>query len=649
MGPTPAEADTLELGRRLDALHQLLYTRGGIRPSNAAVEELTKVLLLCIAAQRYPNLEVGGHGTLAEVLNPERVRVLEDLRSLKEAFGKVNALPELGGRVPGGTIQSVWPADEPLRITRGDVAAEAIDILQSIPLGLGNSVDVAGTAFDVFLRGRYEHAGGLGTYLTPHSVVQAMVEIGFELIDPFSQWDGRSPVMGDPCCGSGRFLIGMIEHALGLARADEASLHEAVVGADQSAASVAMARVNLLAYGLPPADVFTVDDSITDSSLDRLRGGLRLILTNPPFGDGKYDSREGIRRAASQLPGVSAKSRTDPALAFVARCVDLLAPDGVAGIILPDGVADGPHVRELLLGDERLVDAVRLEGVVSLPSATFAPAGTMAKTSVVFLRRARSNDARVFLARADHVGHVMKQGAVATDPEGDDLPGLSDVVRGVIGARGDVDDAGGRVVSIEPSLLTSLDASSIDGDAIRARQDATAAGGRELSEVLRGSKKRRAPFEDGVPFVSVLHVDELGNVDWVQAQSYRPTTPGIAARGGQILVSLLNPSKFRATVIPDACTVVHCSPEFGVFDAVIDPYAALALLQHPLVRAQIAPLGRGTSSSRRRIESGDVLRLVAPSFDDDWVDKTGAAVSEALAVTAGARSRLRAAYSSYDN
>lgn len=649
MGQTLAEADTLELGRRLDALHQLLYTRGGIRPSNAAVEELTKLLLLCIAAQRYPMLEVGDHGTIAEVLSPDRVRVLEDLRSLKEAFGQVNALPELGGRVPDGTIQSVWPADEPLRITRGDVAAEAIDILQSIPLGLGSSVDVAGTAFDVFLRGRYEHAGGLGTYLTPHSVVQAMVEIGFELIDPFHEWDGRAPVMGDPCCGSGRFLIGMIEHALGNARADEASLHEAIVGADQSASSVAMARVNLLAYGLPPAEVFTVDDSITDSSLDRLRGRLRLILTNPPFGDGKYDSAEGIRRAASQLPGVSTKSRTDPALAFVARCVDLLAPGGVAGVILPDGVADGPHIRELLIGDERLIDAVRLEGVVSLPSATFAPAGTMAKTSVVFLRRAQSDGARVFLARADHVGHVMKQGTVATDPDGDDLPILSALVREVVATGADDFDSADRVLFVEPTLLTSLDASSIDGDAIRARHGAAAAGGPEVSQFLRASKKRRAPFEDGLPFVSVLHVDELGNVDWVQAQSYRPTTPGIAARSGQILVSLLNPSKFRATVVPDAYEVVHCSPEFGVFDAVIDPYAALALLQHPLVRAQIAPLGRGTSSSRRRIDSGDVLRLVAPAFDDDWVDKTGSVVSEALAVTAEARSRLRAAYGSSDS
>ncbi len=95
-------------------------------------------------------------------------------------------------------------------------------------------------------------------------------------------------------------------------------------------------------------------------------------------------------------------------------------------------------MRELLLGEPRLVDPVHLEGVVSLPTATFAPAGTMAKTSVVFLRRGRddTNGRRVFLARADHVGFVMRKGFVAVDPEGDDLAEVAQAVAGVLDGRG---------------------------------------------------------------------------------------------------------------------------------------------------------------------------------------------------------------------
>lgn len=648
MDAARATPDHIYLAHRLNELHQLLYARGGIRPSNAAVEELTKLLLLRIAAHRHPRRRVGER-LLAELIDPTMLRSMSDPQPLKDAFAAVNKLPDLGGRLPGGEVQSVWPTDEPLRITRCDVLAEALAILDGIPLGTGATIDSIGTAFDVFLRGRYEHAGGLGTYLTPESVVRAMARIGFELVDPLVDGAGDTPVMGDPCCGSGRFIVGMLEEARSRGEVgDVDGLGESIFGADQSSASVAMARVNLLAYGLSHPEVFTVEDSIVDGALDRLRGSLRLILTNPPFGDGKYDSPEGIARTCEQLPGLGTKGRVDPALAFVARCVDLLAPGGVAGIILPDGVADGPHMRELLLGESRLVDPVRLEGIVSLPTATFAPAGTMAKTSVLFLRRGGEDRSgrRVFLARADHVGFVMRKGAVAADPGGDDLPEVARTVVAALDGRSVPDPAAGKVLMSDLGSLASLGAASLDSDALCARSSLSRQGGQSLGEILRIVKKRRIEPRADIPFVSVLHVDELGNVDWLQAAAYKPTTPGVVAHSGEIIVSLLNPAKFRATVIPAAVPEIHCSAEFGIFEPTISPYAALALLQHPLVRAQIAPLGRGTSSSRRRIDSQDVLRLVSPPFDDDWVDKTDRLVADALAVVAEGRTRLASAYGS---
>lgn len=642
VGTGGMKLDHVELARRFDDLHQLLYTRGGIRPTNAAVEELTKLLLMRIAADRHPELSIDGYGRLSEVLAPQSVRQLSDPLPLKEAFKSINKLADFGAQVPGNGIQPVWPTDEPLRITRSDIAAEALEIVLSIPLGVGGTLDVLGTAFDAFLRGRYEHAGGLGTYLTPHTVVQTMVEVGFSLVNPFAAWDGRAPIMGDPCCGSGRFLIGMVEHARKSGGARHDQLFQALVGADQSAASIAMARVNLFAYGLPPAEVFAVEDSITDSAIDRLRGKLKLILTNPPFGENKYDSALGIRRTAALFRGLGGKQRVDPSLAFVARCIELLAPEGVLGIILPDGVANGSHMRDLLLESSRLIDPAHLEGVISLPSATFAPAGTVAKTSIVFIRKGISSGGRVFLARADHVGHVMRKGVAAPDPDGDDLPQLTQDVCTML--EGTDKSFVSQVASIERRILTAVDASSVDADALKARQVLVEAGGKPFHIFLRPTKRRRMSHAANAPFVSVLHVDELGNVDWLQAENYNPTTPGIWASSGQIIVSLLNPAKFRATVVPERYVEIQCSAEFGVFDSSINPYAALALLQHKLVRVQIAPLGRGTSSSRRRIESVDVVNIIAPPHDDSWVEKAGAQVADALFAVAEARSKLTATY-----
>ena len=473
MSPAP-----IELAKELDGLHQLLYTRGGIRPSNAAVEELTKLLLLRIAAEREPDTVVAGFGSLASVLDRVLLGTDDSIPRAKAAFRVANSLPPLGARLPSGQVQPVWPLDEPLRITRPDVLSEAVRILGGIELGAVGAYDPVGTAFDVFLRGRYEHAGGLGTYLTPEGVVKLMVTVGFELLAAAKPEDDSSALMGDPCCGSGRFLVGLL-HEARRRGIDECWLESGgpLFGADQSASSVAMARVNLMAAGIRTPEVFVVGDSITDQQVSQQRSRFSLILTNPPFGDKKYDSAEGIERTAYCFPILAGSPRVDPALAFVARCIELLAPGGIAGIILPDGIGDGRAMRELLLGRSRLDLPLGVEGVISLPSATFAPAGTTAKTSVTFLQKAPAESRKhVFLARADHVGFVMSKGSPTCDPGGDDLPGITADIRRFI-ASPDCWQPSKRVARRRFAELSSLDASTLDEDAEAARARTQGRGG----------------------------------------------------------------------------------------------------------------------------------------------------------------------------
>jgi hypothetical protein len=75
---------------------------------------------------------------------------------------------------------------------------------------------------------------------------------------------------------------------------------------------------------------------------------------------------------------------------------------------------------------------------------------------------------------------------------------------------------------------------------------------------------------------------------------------------------------------------VWCSMEFGVFQAHGDPYETLVLLHHPHVRAQLSPLGRGTSSSRRWIEPGDLFGVYAPLIDASRLREQANALRVAL-------------------
>jgi hypothetical protein len=187
----------------------------------------------------------------------------------------------------------------------------------------------------------------------------------------------------------------------------------------------------------------------------------------------------------------------------------------------------------------------------------------------------------------------------------------------------------------------TLDPARLDPDALAARQRLLDDGGVELREYLAPVPRSRAR-EVSTPYLSVLHVDELGTVDWQAVGAHAPTTPGIYAEPGDLVVSLLNPAKLRAAVVPGER--IQISGEFGVFRAVGDPYAVLGLLYSPPVRAQLRPLGTGTSSSRRRIDADDVLSLVVPKLEPSTMDALASSVRAAQAQISDGRARLWRVY-----
>jgi predicted RNA methylase len=602
----------IRLARQFEDLHQLLYTHGGISPTNAALEEVAKLIFIRLWSLRDP------------AAPPDLFEREPTGSGFKHAFAAALASGALRARTAAGDLEPLWPLDEPFRLNNDQILAEAVRIVcDAVTDGPKDVSDPLGTAFDALLSGRYDHAGGLGTFLTPSSVARMMAEVGADLLEP-GLLDG-GPV-GDPFCGTGRFLVALLETV----RTAQ------VFGADQSPSAVAKARVNLLLYGVVEPSVWTVADSVTDAAVDRLRNRAPLVLTNPPFGEHKYASAEGIRRTAEDIPSLAGASRIDPALAGVVRCVDLLAEGGVLGIVLPDGVIESPAFDEFIHSGRK----VHVAANVSLPTATFALSGTVAKTSAVFLRRGRA-PRRVGLARVDHVGYLRQAGRAAPDPNGSDLPQVSAALREGLRA----DESGTLVVTRTRPLVAivapghSYDPSRLDPDALRARADVASGGGVELRDLLTAVRPRRSK-EIRSPYISVLHLDDLGNVNWAEANGYTPSTPGFVARGGEIIVSLLNPARLRAAVIPEHLAEVQVSPEFGVFTTHDRPYAVLALLLSDAVRRQLAPLGRGTSSSRRRIEAEDVLSAIVPKLDDERRSELDATLRAAYATVADGQATL---------
>ncbi|MDH3601471.1 MAG: SAM-dependent methyltransferase, partial [Candidatus Tectomicrobia bacterium] len=262
--------------------------------------------------------------------------------------------------------------------------------------------DVLGRAFDVFLRANFDSKGGLGIYLTPAPVKQAMLEIAFhdileetpELLSA-READGK-PVFRycDPACGCYSFGVvglGYLERALAQLTGRETGpdqmrndlfedmCEHSFVGADSAPLMVTLARVNMALLGAPKAKIFYSENSLISEQLQPC--SFDLICTNPPFGTPKFNKsqarakqdyeakmeeilekfrsdlteREGRGGGFDYEPTVAGlamggkpngkgvwqaakPTSIDPAVLFLDRCLQLLKPGGRLLIILPDGV-----------------------------------------------------------------------------------------------------------------------------------------------------------------------------------------------------------------------------------------------------------------------------------------------------------------------
>ena len=183
-----------------------------------------------------------------------------------------------------------------------------------------------------------------------------MARMAFHDIPDGDLWAGfpENPtfLMGDICCGTGSMLVGGLaeikrrvlqsvnydldQQLLWLQKLKEHS----VFGADASPGSITKAHLNLLTFGATAHRLLRVEDFVTDPVVDRLIKKVNLIMTNPPFGKGKYDDEVGLKKmrtgdlelgwtwSSGHPDKKKPLAKADPAALFIDRNLQLLKPGG---------------------------------------------------------------------------------------------------------------------------------------------------------------------------------------------------------------------------------------------------------------------------------------------------------------------------------
>ncbi|MDF1866714.1 MAG: N-6 DNA methylase [Saprospiraceae bacterium] len=308
---------------------------------------------------------------------------------------------------------------------------------------LDASIDVKGMAYETIVSNTLKQEAG--QFFTPRNIVKSMVEI----LNP-----QETDRILDPACGSGGFLVMVLDHVRkqiatemfpnleGPFLAEKFNSFEvnervriyaenSIFGFDFDPDLKKAARMNMVMSGDGHANIFHVNslaypnwehpteiEKINTSisrSLKELkdldnnygtdaRGKFDMVFTNPPFGAKvKVEEEIASRYFLSQYSNA-------PEVLFIEACYDYLKEGGKMAIVLPDGILGNPNtlpVREWILDKFRILASVDLAVEAFLPQV-----GVQA--SLLFLQKKTeverqlaqdsSEDYDVFMAIAEKLG-----------------------------------------------------------------------------------------------------------------------------------------------------------------------------------------------------------------------------------------------------
>lgn len=216
-----------------------------------------------------------------------------------------------------------------------------------------------------------QSAGNAGEYYTPRAVTQFMVDI----LNP-----QLGEVAFDPACGTGGFLVNVIEHVKKQIKTskDSAKLQDTIHGVEKKPLPHMLAMTNMMLHGIDVPTNIRHDNTLSRPLKDYgPKDRVDVIITNPPFGGVEED---GIEKNFPK------KYQTrETADLFMALIMHLLKPDtGRAAVVLPDGFLFGEGTKTNL--KKELLEEFNLHTIVRLPNGVFSPY-TGIKTNILFFEK----------------------------------------------------------------------------------------------------------------------------------------------------------------------------------------------------------------------------------------------------------------------
>lgn len=374
------------LRQKVDQLMDILWS-GGVNNPMDSIEQLSYLLFLRLLSEKDEQLAA---------LDKKYVRVFSG-KWTRYAWGNfvtltgdalfdavrnaIESLHELPGLTETGKLLFNRAT---LKIYDRPTLRAVVQGLHTLDLSAHDGQDFKGDMYE-YLLSKISASGTNGQFRTPRHIIDMMVA----LVDP-----KPGQRICDPACGTAGFLISALTHILrqNTKAADLRRGHidgallkpaqwrfleeQAFTGYDNDANMVKIAILNLYLHQLEKAHI-EMRNSVTTGFRGAYPGKtFDVILANPPFAGKVQDE--------SILSDLNYKLNTRATeLLFLKWFVDHLAPNGRAGVIVPNGVLFGSNNAATSLR-EMLLTECDLQAVISLPSGVFKPYSGVGTAALIF-------------------------------------------------------------------------------------------------------------------------------------------------------------------------------------------------------------------------------------------------------------------------
>lgn len=261
-----------------------------------------------------------------------------------------------------------------------------------------SSLDSKGAAFEYFVRATLK-GKKLGQYFTPRPVVRLMnYMVGQKKIFA-SLSSGEDIKVFDPACGTGGFLVFLMQEALTHAQqALDAKLltrsafngvtkrimQTTFFGSDANEGVACAAKMNMIVAGDGHTNI-RAEDSLAASAKNWsvATPDCDIVITNPPFGTSESDSLQG--KDWDQFPLRTYQGQQ----LFLQKMVLSTKAGGDICTVIDDGLLNTASAQDLRTW---LFRQAKIKAIVRLPEDTFKPNKINVRSSIVLMERWETED-----------------------------------------------------------------------------------------------------------------------------------------------------------------------------------------------------------------------------------------------------------------